>query len=149
MSYNTPVQILQGGSVLQIAAGGTFLILPGGSAQNTGATSNSGSVTYSGSVSITGVIAAPAITLGGTLGRWAFGTTGLTAGVGTVATGMTRLTAANANVVLNEVQGIGSAAFVYVDLSLAGAGSAIFRLGSLGGALWAANGTVSWQAHGT
>lgn len=151
MSYNTPVRILQGGSVIEIGPSGTLSILAGGSVQNAGgASTNSGSVTYSGSVSITGVVsAANGITLGGTLGKWSFGTTGLTSGVGTVATGLARVLSANANPILGETQGAGSAAFVFVDLSLSGAGSVIYRLGSAGGALWNANGTISWSAHGT
>lgn len=125
MSYNVPVRILQGGSVLEVGAGGSIVA------------SSAAQVALSG------------ISIGGTLGRWAFGTTGITSGVGTVATGLTRVISANANPVLGETQAAGSAAFVFVDLSLSGAGSVIYRLGSVGGALWNANGTITWQCFGT
>lgn len=165
MSYNVPVRHLQGGSVLevassgtalissggslQVASGGVFQVAAGGSVQNAGAQVLSGSVTVSGSLSVTGVLAAPAFTLGGTLGRWSYGTSALTSGVGTVATGLTRVFAANANTILGEAQSAGSASHVMLDLSLSGAGSVIYRLGSVGGGVWAANGTISWQAMGT
>lgn len=149
MSYNTPVRILQGGSVLEVGPSGTVSILAGGSIQNAGGQAFSGSVVVSGSLSVTGPFGAPNAVLGGTLGRWSFGTSGIASGVGTVATGLTRVFSANANPILGEAQGAGSAVFVLVDLSLAGAGSVIYRLGSVGGALWNANGTISWQALGT
>lgn len=134
---NVPIQILQGGSVLQVASGGTINILAGGSIQN------------AGGVSLSGNVSASSLTLGGTLGKWSFGTVGLTSGIGTVATGLTRVLSANANTILGENQSNGSAAFVLIDLSLSGAGSVIYRLGSVGGALWASGGTISWQAFGT
>lgn len=150
MSYNVPVRHLQGGSVLEVGPSGTVSILAGGSIQNAGAQSNSGSVTFSGSVSVTGVIGAPLLTLGGTTAKWAFGTSGITSGIGTLGfPGFTRILSANANPVLGENQSSGSAAFVFADLSLSGAGSVIFRLGSVGGALWNANGTIAYQCFGT
>jgi len=149
MSYNTPVRILQGGSVLEVASGGTISILSGGSIQNAGGQSFAGSVIVSGSLSVTGVAGAPALTLGGTYGKWSFGTVGIAAGVGTFATGLSRVLSANANPLLGEAQGAGSAVFVLVDLSLSGAGSVIVRLGSVGGALWNAGGTVTYSAFGT
>ncbi len=165
MSYNTPVRHLQQGSVLEVAASGTALISSGGSIQvasggviqigaggsivNAGANSNSGSVTFAGSVSVTGVIGAPAITLGGTLAKWAFGTAALTSGVGTIGVpGFTRVLAATSNVVLGEASGAGSTTSVQVDLSLSGAGSIIFHtaIGTLPGNV---SGTVVWMALGT
>ena len=154
MSYNTPVRHLQGGSVLEVASGGTISISAGGSIQNAGAVSNSGpqtfsgSVTVSGSLSATGPVGAPNITLGGTLGRWAFGTVGLTSALGTVATGLTRVVAAVGNVVAGEASGLGSTTTVQVDLSLSAAGSVIFRT-SIGTLPAAVNGTISWAAFGT
>lgn len=146
---NTPVRFLQSGSTLEVGPSGTVSILAGGSIQNAGGLSMSGSVIVSGSLSVTGVVAAPAFTLGGTYARWAFGTVGVASGIGTVATGLNRVVSANANPILGENQGAGSAAFVFVDLSLSAAGSVIYRLGSAGGALWNANATVSWMAFGT
>jgi hypothetical protein len=149
MSYNTPVRILQGGSVLEVGPSGTVSILAGGSIQNAGGQAFAGSVIVSGSLSVTGVAAAPALTIGGTYGRWAFGTVGIAAGVGTFATGLTRVISANVNPLLGEAQGAGSAVFALVDLSLSGSGSVITRLGSVGGALWNAGGTVAYSAFGT
>jgi len=146
---NVPVRFLQGGSVLEVAASGTINVLAGGSIQNAGGISLGGSVAFSGSASFTGAVGAPNLALGGTLARWSFGTAGLTSGVGTIATGMTRVVSANANAILGEAQAAGSASHVMIDLSLSGAGSVIYRLGSVGGAVWAANGTIAWQAFGT
>lgn len=128
MSYNVPVRHLQQGSVLQVASSGTISVQSGASL-----------VLDAGAV----------FSAGGTVTRWAFGTAAITSGVGTVATGLSRVVSANANPVLGEAQSAGSVAFVYTDLSLSGAGSVIFRLGSVGGALWAANGTIGWQAFGS
>lgn len=143
MSYNTPVRILQQGSVLEVGAGGTVSVLAGGSIQNAGGQSVS-------NLTATTLTVTNPITLGGTTAKWAFGTVGLASGVGTIGVpGFTRLLSVNANPILGEAQGAGSAVFVLVDLSLSGAGSAIFRLGSVGGALWAANGSVAWMGFGT
>lgn len=153
MSYNVPVRHLQQGSVLEAAASGTLLISSGGSLQvASGGVINiasGGSIVNGGGIALAGNVSATSLTLGGTLGRWSFGTSALTSGVGTVATGLTRVYAANANAILGEAQGAGSASHVMLDLSLAGAGSVIYRLGSVGGGVWAANGTISWQAMGT
>lgn len=149
MSYNTPVRILQQGSVLEVGPSGTVSILAGGSIQNAGGQSFSGSVTFSGSLSVTGVLAAPAITLGGTIGKWAFGTATLTSGVGTLGfPGFTRVYAANANVILGEASGLGSPTSVHTDYTLAGAGSIIFRAvaGTIG---YAANVNIGYNALGT
>ena len=137
MSYNTPVRFLQGGSTLEVGPSGTVSILAGGSIQSAGA------------LNVTGVLSVPSVTIGGTLGRWAFGTVAITSGVGTFATGLTRVVSASVNPILGEAQGAGSAVFALIDLSLGGAGSVITRLGSVGGALWNANGTVAYQAFGT
>lgn len=148
MAYNVPVRILQGGSVLEVASGGTLNVLAGGSIVNAGANANSGSVTFSGSLSVTGVIGAPAITLGGTAGRWAFGTVGLASGVGTVATGLTTVVSAGGFSVSGVQGGAGSMSSVVVDNSLFSSGSIIFRglAGTL--AFTGNNGTVNWMALG-
>ena len=150
MSYNTPVRVLQGGSVLEVGSSGTISVLAGGSIQNAVAQSNSGSVTFSGSVSVTGVIsAANGITLGGTTAKWAFGTVGLTSGVGTIGVpGFIRVLSANANPILGEAPGLGSFTTVMVDLSLAASGSIIFH-GGAGTLPYSNNGTVAWMAMGT
>jgi hypothetical protein len=149
MSYNVPVRILQGGSVLEVASGGTLSIASGGSIQNAGGQSFAGSVTVSGSLSVTGVAGAPVITLGGTVGKWAFGTATLTSGVGTLGfPGFTRVMSANANIILGEASGLGSATSVHTDYTLAGAGSVIFRAvaGTIG---YAANINIGYNAFGT
>ena len=148
MSYNVPVRHLQGGSVLEVGPGGTISILAGGSIVNAGGNANSGSVIFSGSVSITGVIGAPAITLGGTAGRWAFGTVGLASGVGTIATGMTTVVSAGGFSVSGVQGGLGSMSSVVVDNSLFSSGSIIFRglAGTL--AFTGSNVTVNWMAFG-
>jgi hypothetical protein len=148
-SFNTPTYRRQQGSVFTIDSGGTLQVLAGGSIQNAGGQSSSGSQVFSGSVSVTGVIGAPAITLGGTLGKWAFGTLSLTSGVGTLGVpGFTRVLSANANAVLGEASGNGSATGVHIDLSLSGAGSVIFRAlaGTLG---YAANQVITYNCFGT
>lgn len=122
---NVPIQILQGGSVLQVASGGSISIQSGGA-----------------------LTAPSGLTVGGTLGRWAFGTVGLTSALGTIATGLGRVIAATGNVVLGEPSGLGSTTSVQVDLSLAAAGSVIFRT-SIGTLPAVANGTISWMAFGT
>ena len=125
MSYNVPVQILQGGSVLNIGAGGSFV-----------ATSAA-------------QVALPGITLGGTLAKWAFGTTALTSGVGTIGVpGFTRVLSVSANPILGEAPGLGSFTTLMVDLSLAASGSIIFHAGA-GTLPYSNNGTVSWMAFGT
>lgn len=149
MSYNTPVRVLQGGSVVEVGPSGTISVLAGGSIQNAGGQSFAGSVSFSGSVSITGVVsAANGITLGGTAGRWAFGTVGLASGVGTIATGMTTVVSAGGFSVSGVQGGAGSMSSVVVDNSLFGAGSVIFRglAGTL--AFTGSNGTINWLAFG-
>ncbi len=145
---NTPVHILQGGSVIEVGPSGTVNILAGGSIQNAGGQSFAGSVAVSGSLSVTGVIGAPAITLGGTAGRWAFGTAGLASGVGTIATGLTTVVSAQANVISGVQGGLGSMSSAVYDESLRASGSVIFRglAGTL--AFTGSNGTIAWIALG-
>ena len=148
MSYNTPVQHLQMGSVLQVGPSGTINVIAGGSIQNAGAMALSGSVTVSGSLSVTGVVAAPQITLGGTTGRWAWGTVGIASGVGTVATGFSTVFTAQTTVISGVQGGLGSMSSVVVDDSLFTSGSIILRglAGTL--AFTGSNGTLAWFAVG-
>lgn len=162
---NVPVRLLQGGSTQEIGASGTVSVLSGGSIQlasgavlnvaaggsfvNAGGQAFSGSVLVSGSLSVTGPLAAPLITLGGTTAKMAFGTVGLTSGVGTIGVpGFTRVLSANANPILGEAPGLGSFTTVMIDLSLGGSGSIIFH-GGAGTLPYSNNGTVSWMAWGT
>ncbi len=149
MSYNTPVRILQQGSVLEVGPSGTISVLAGGSVQNAGGQAFSGSVVFSGSVSVTGVIsAANGITLAGTPGRWSFGTVGLASGVGTIATGLTTVVSAWANVISGVQGGAGSMSSAVADMSLSASGSVIWRglAGTL--AFTGNNGTIAWAALG-
>ena len=84
--------------------------------------------------------------IGGTVFRAAYGTVGLTSGVGTIATGLTRAFSAQAVPVGRP--GAGSTLFVAIDLSLSGAGSVIMYAGSANGS-FTGDSTVSWSAFGT
>jgi hypothetical protein len=141
MSYNVPVRNLQDGSVLQVASGGSIQIQSGGSIQ----------IASGGALNISGAagLSVSALSVGGTLGRFAFGSVGLASGVGTVATGLTRVISAVGGPVLGEASGLGSYTTTIVDLSLSAAGSVIFR--AVAGTLPYTGGaaTVSWQAWGT
>ncbi len=140
------VQVASGGAVSvagleTVLTGGTLLVNSGGSVQ----------VASGGAVSVaaaTGFSAPAGITLGGTAGKWAFGTLGLNAGVGTVQTNLTTVVSANA-VSLSAVQGgAGSMSGVVIDPVNFANGSVIFRgmAGTL--AFTGNNGTVAWFAIG-
>jgi len=163
MTYNVPVRHLQQGSVIEAGPSGTVLIASGGSIQvaSGGAVTNAGVQSFASGGSLiiasganinvaaaAGLTAPLGITVGGTAGRWAFGTTGLTSGLGTRATGLTRVVAATGNVIAGEASGLGSTTTVQVDLSLSAAGSVIFRT-SIGTLPAAVDGTISWMAFGT
>jgi len=204
---NIPIQVLQGGSVINVASGGTILVASGGSIQiaaggvinNAGTSSSAGlviiasggthlynsggslQVASGAAVSVAGLetvltggsllvnsggsmqvasggalsvaaasgLSAPAgITLGGTAGKWAFGTFGLNAGVGTTATGLTTVVAATSSPISAVQGGLGSMTAAVVDMSLFASGSIIFRglAGTL--AFTGSNGTVAWMALG-
>ncbi len=161
MSYNTPVRHLQQGSVLEVGPSGTISILAGGSLINAGANVMSGaqSIAAGGSLvvaaggvisvgSVNGLSAPSGITLGGTPGRWAFGTVGLASGVGTIATGLTTVVSAQANVISGVQGGAGSMSSAVADMSLSASGSVIWRglAGTL--AFTGSNGTIAWLAFG-
>lgn len=138
---NVPVRFLQGGSVLEVASGGTVSILSGGSIQNAGGQSVA-------NLTATTLTVTNPITLGGTAGRWAFGTVGLASGVGTIATGLTTVVSAGGWSVSGVQGGAGSMSSVVVDNSLFASGSVIFRglAGTL--AFTGNNGTINWFAMG-
>jgi hypothetical protein len=130
------------GGTINVESGGVINVASGGSIVNGGGQSAS-------SLSVTTLTVTNPVTLGGTTAKWGFGTVSLTSGVGTIGLpGFTRVLSANANNILGEASGNGSATSVHVDLSLSGAGSIIFRAvaGTLG---YAANQIISWQAWGT
>lgn len=137
---------LQGGSTWVVSDEGTLTIATGGSINvESGGAFN---VASGGSFNAGPGANFSQITIGGTLGRWSFGTAGLTAGLGTIATGLTRVVAANANAILGEPPNIGSVHWVLADLSLSASGSVIFRVGSANGQ-FGAGATISWSAFGT
>jgi hypothetical protein len=149
---------LQGGSTWTISDEGTMVVGAGGSIQVEsggvinvaagGSIVNAGGLGLGAGVSLTNP-AINVITLGGTTAKWAFGTVGLTSGVGTIGLpGFTRVLSANANPILGEAPGLGSFTTVMVDLSLAAAGSIIFHAGA-GTLPYSNNGTVAWMAYGT
>lgn len=141
--------VVKSGGSVQVESGGVVNVAAGGSIVNAGGQAFSGSVVFSGSASFTGPVGAPNITLGGTIGKWSFGTLALTTGLGTIGfPGFTRVMSAVAVPLLGEPASIGSASHVNSDLSLSGAGSVIFRVGSANGQ-FGANATVTYQAFGT
>ncbi len=158
-TYQTKNYGKQGGSVftvdsggrIEVLSGGTSRVATGGSIQvESGASFN---IAAGGSFTGNGVsLTAPVfniMTLGGTIGKWAFGTQPLTSGVGTIGIpGFTRVFAATANEILGEASGAGSTTTVQIDLTLSGAGSIIFHT-SIGTLPAAVGGTVSWMAFGT
>jgi hypothetical protein len=119
MSYNTPVRTLQGGSVLEVVAGGT--------------------------ISVNGGV----LLLGGTAGRWAFGTAALTSGTALVYTGLTTVVSANAAAITvgNNGTGAGTATSFQMDYSRAANGTVYF-FGVTGTAAFTGAGTFAWQAFG-
>lgn len=140
---------LQGGSVWAVSASGTLTIATGGSINvESGGVIN---IASGGSLTGNGVsLTAPVfniITLGGTLGKWAFGTTGFSAGVGTLATGLGTVKAFTCNPILGEASGLGSISSFQIDLSLCNSGSVIFR-GVAGTLTPNLGGTISWSAFG-
>jgi hypothetical protein len=106
-------------------------------------TQNGTTTVIGGTIQVTGVML-----LGGTAAKWAFGTVGLASGVGTVATGLTTIVSAWANVISGVQGGAGSMSSAVYDDSLRTSGSAIFRglAGTL--AFTGNNGTIAWAALG-
>lgn len=136
MSYNTPVRTLQQGSVLQIASGGTLLVDSGGSIQNNGALA-ADTASFS------------TITLGGTVGRWAFGTAALASGTAQIYTGLGAVRSAAAFAIsgASEGTGAGTATSFQFNWSRAANGT-IYALGVAGTLPFAGAGTIAWSAFG-
>jgi hypothetical protein len=106
-------------------------------------TQNGTTTVIGGTINVTGVML-----LGGTAARWAFGTLGLAAGVGSVQTGLTTVVAAWANSLSGVQGGAGSMSSAVIDPVNFANGSVIFRglAGTL--AFTGNNGTVAWAAFG-
>jgi len=139
-------QVASGGAVSvagleTVLTGGTLLVNSGGSVQ----------VASGGAVSVaaaTGFSAPAGITLGGTAGKWAFGTLGLASGVGSVQTNLTTVISAGGWSLSGVQGGAGSMSSVVIDPINFANGSVIFRglAGTL--AFTGNNGTVAWFAMG-
>lgn len=132
-TYNGKTYRKQGGDTFVVDSGGSIQVLSGGAL----------------SIAAGASFGAPSgITIGGTFGRWAFGTVGFSGGVGTFATGLTRVVSAQIQPVSADPPGLGSFTTSVIDLSLSGAGSVIFRAGA-GTLPYGAGGTCAWAAFGT
>lgn len=129
---NVPIQLLQGGSVLQVTAGGSFV------ATNAAQVAfGSASVAFSGTVSI-----------GGTAGRWAFGSATLDTGTALVYTGLSQIVSVAATP-LKTSPGTAttSPSSFQIDPARFGNGT-FYALGLAGTFNYAGAGTFTWQAFG-
>lgn len=139
---------LQGGSVWAVSDEGTLTIGDGGSIQ----VASGGVINIASGGSLTGngvSLTAPVfntMTLGGTVFRAAYGTVALTAGVGTIATGLTRAFSAGGAIIGRP--GLGSLLTVTTDMSLSDTGSVIYYAGTQAGS-YTGNATINWFAFGT
>jgi hypothetical protein len=141
--YNTPIRTLQGGSVLQIASGGTLQIDSGGSVQS------SGGASYA-NVTAIGTLTAGMLVLGGTVGKWAYGTATMTAGGSVfVNTGLTTVVSAAANALAARaaVNAAGGTYTVQIDPARFANGS-ITLLSVAGGTVTPGGGNIAWIALG-
>ncbi len=137
MGYNVPVRHLQGGSVLEVGPSGTIRILAGGSLTNAGGLSLGSDVSFSGTVSI-----------GGTAGRWAFGSATLDSGTQLVYTGLSQIVAVSATP-LKASPGTAttSPSSFQIDPSRFANGT-FYALGLAGTFGYAGAGTFVWNAFG-
>lgn len=138
---NTAVRFLQQGSVLEVASGGTISVLAGGSIQNAGGQSVA-------SLSATNASFAGTISIGGTAGRWAFGSATLTNGSALVFTGLSQVVSAHVHP-LGAAPGTaaGTASSFQIEASRFANGT-IYALGLAGTFNFAGAGTVVWTAFG-
>ena len=153
---NVPIQILQGGSVLQVASGGTLNVLAGGSIQNAGGQSSSSSSVTAftatngtfGSIRATDGTFAGTISIGGTIGRWAFGSATLDTGTALVYTGLAQIVAVQA-IPIKASPGTATTApsSFQIDASRFANGT-FYALGLAGTFNYAGAGTFTWQALG-
>ena len=124
---------------MEVASGGTISILAGGSVQNAGGASFGAGATFAGTVSI-----------GGTAGRWAFGSAVLTSGTVMIYTGLSQVVSAAVSPLtagINAGTGAGTATSFQYDFSRAANGS-IFALGLTGTSAFTGAGTVTFHAFG-
>ena len=138
---NTAVRFLQGGTVLEVASGGTISVLAGGSIQNAGGQSIA-------SLTATNASFAGTVSIGGTAGRWAFGSTTLDNGTQLIFTGLSQVVAAFASP-LKTSPGTAttSPSSFQIDPARFGNGT-IYALGLAGTFNYAGAGTITWSAFG-
>jgi len=159
-TYQTKNYGRQGGSVWtidsggreEVLSGGTFRVASGGSVQiESGGVFN---VASGGSLTMTGGLSADSLvvgtlTLGGTQGRWAFGSTTLASGTALVFTGLGQIIHAEASYLapLSAGTGAGSATSFQVNPTRFANGTAYF-LGLTGTSAFTGAGTITWAAFG-
>ena len=138
-TYQTKIHGNVGGDRWTVESGGTIDVQSGGSVRYAaGAGFSADSVT------------AGTLTLGGTQGRWAFGSAALTSGTVRIFTGLGQVVSASVTPVtagINAGTGAGTATSFQIDLSRAANGT-VFALGVTGTAAFTGAGTVTWQAFG-
>lgn len=138
---NVPVRHLQGGSVLEVASGGTISVLAGGSIQNAGGQSVA-------SLSATNATFAGTVSIGGTSGRWAFGSAALDGGTALVYTGLTTIVAAQASPIkASPGTATTSPSSFQIDASRFANGT-FYALGLAGTFNYGGAGTFTWNAFG-
>ena len=161
MAANVPVSLLQGGSVLNVASSGTLLVAAGGSIQNSGGMSaaNLSATTFGataltatngtfGSIRATDGTFAGTISIGGTAGRWAFGSATLTSGTSQIYTGLAQIVSAHVHPIgASPGTGAGTATSFSIEPSRFANGS-IIALGLIGTFNFGGAGTVLWTAFG-
>lgn len=138
---NTAVRTLQGGSVLEVASGGTISVLAGGSIQNAGGQSIA-------NLSATNATFAGSISIGGTVGRWAFGSNTLDNGTQLVFTGLSQIVAVQATP-LKTSPGTATTSPSSFQIDPARfANGTFYALGLAGTFNYAGAGTFTWSAFG-
>lgn len=148
---NTAVRLLQGGSVFEVASGGTISVLAGGSIQNAGGQSiaslSATNGTF-GSIRATDGTFPGTVSIGGTVGKWAFGSATLTSGTAQIFTGLTQIVGASVHPLgASPGTGAGTATSFQLEASRFANGT-IIALGLIGTFNFGGAGTVLWTAFG-
>lgn len=144
---NVPVRFLPGGSTQEVASSGSIVIKSAGSVQvESGGVINvaaGGSIINAGGQAFTGTIS-----IGGTVGRWAFGSAALDTGTALVYTGLTTIVAVHASPIkASPGTATTSPSSFQIDASRFAQGT-FYALGLQGTFNYGGAGTFTWQAHG-
>lgn len=145
-TFETAIYGRSNGSVVTVDSGGTIELLSGGSIQ----IASGAAVSYAAGASlVTDTATIGTLTLGGTAGRWAFGTSTLTSGTALVYTGLGLVQSAFAAAITtgNNGTGAGTATSFQLDYSRAANGTVYF-FGLTGTSAFTGAGTFAWQAFG-